>query len=156
MQRWIALAAFVLVLIGGGGVFGYWKYKQGLPDKRFVPLAFNADSTEEQRAAEVAGMRERLLTDVVLTGVVRDCGIESKWDLPSEEAALEELRKRVVIEAGETRINGVPTPTLNIGFTGIAAEQDVLNALAERLMEDVQRIIAPPKPADSAQVPTSF
>ena len=157
MQRWIALAALVLVLIGGGAVFGVWKYKQGLPDKRFVPLEFNADSTEEQREQSVKEMRERLLTDVVLTGVVRDCNIEAKWELPSEEAAVEELRKRAVIEAGETRINGVPTPTLNIGFTGIAAEHDDLNRLAERLMEDVQRLVAPTKPSpDSAQVPTSF
>ena len=155
MQRWIALAALVLCLLGGGAVFGVWKYKQGLPDKRFVPLAFRPDSTEEQRLASVGMMRERLLTDEILIGVVRDCNIEGKWKLPSEQAALEELRKRVVLEAGETRIKGMPVPTLNIGFKGIAAEHDELNALAERLMKDVQRLIAPPK-GESASLPTGF
>jgi hypothetical protein len=155
MQRWIALAALVLCLLGGGAVFGVWKYKQGLPDKRFVPLAFNPDSTEEQRQKSVQDMRERLLTDEILTGVVRDCDVEGKWKLPSEAAAVEELRKRVIIEAGETRIKGMPVATLNIGFKGIAAEHDELNALAERLMKDVQRLVTPPK-GESASLPAGF
>lgn len=155
MQRWIALAALVLCLLAGGAVFGVWKYKQGLPDKRYVPLAFNPESTEEQRQKSVEEMREKLLTDEILTGVVRDCDIEGKWKLPSEQAAIEELRKRVVLESGETRIKGIPVATLNIGFKGIAAEHDDLNALAERLMKDVQRLIAPP-PGESASVPTGF
>ncbi|WP_193210616.1 hypothetical protein [Luteolibacter marinus] len=157
MQRWIALASLVLVLLGGGVVFGYWKHKQGLPDKRYVPLAFNPDSTEEQRQASVKDLRDKLLTDVILTGIVRDCNVESKWELPSEQAAVEELKKRVIIEAGETRIKGVPTPTLNIGFSGIAAEHNDLNALAERLMEDVQRLVAPPEKKPAADpMPTSY
>ena len=143
MQRWIVLGALVLCLLGGGAVFGVWKYKQGQPDRQYVPLAFNPDSTEEQREKSVAELRTALLKDAVLTGIVRDCGIESKWKLASEQAAVDELRKRVIIEAGETRIKGIPTATLNIGFKGIAAETNDLKMLAERLMEDVQRLVQP-------------
>ncbi len=155
MQRWIALAALVLCLLAGGAVFGVWKYKQGLPDKRFVPLAFNPESTEEQRQKSVEEMRERLLTDEILVGVVRDCNVEGKWKLSSEQAAVDELRKRVILESGETLIKGIPVPTLNIGFKGIAAEHNDLNILAERLMKDVQRLIAPAK-GESASLPTGF
>ena len=143
MQRWIVLGALLLTLLGGGSVFVYWKYKQGLPDRQYVPLAFNPESSEEQREKSVAELRQALLTDAVLTGIVRDTGIESKWKLGSEQAAVEELKKRVILEAGETRLKGIPTPTLNIGFKGIAAETRDLQMLSERLMEDVQRLIAP-------------
>lgn len=143
MQRWIVLGALVLTLLGGGTVFGIWKYKRAQPDRQFVPLAFNPESTEEQRQQSVDQLRQALLTDAVLTGIARDCGIEAKWKLGSEQAAVEELKKRVIIEAGETRMQGIPTATLNIGFKGIAAETSELKALAERMMADVQRLVAP-------------
>jgi hypothetical protein len=150
MQRWIVLGALVLTLLGGGAVFGIWKYKQGQPDRQFVPLAFNPESSQEQRERSVAQLRQALLTDAILTGIVRDTGIEAKWKLPSEQAAVEELRKRVILEAGETRLKGIPTATLNIGFKGIAAETHELKMLAERLMADVQRLVAPSGTTTSA------
>lgn len=156
MQRWIVLAALVLCLLGGGTVFGYWKYKQGLPEKRWVPLPFNPDASEAQQQESMKMMRERLLTDEVLTGVVRDCDVQGKWKLSSEEAAVEELRKRVFIDIGETSFKGIPTATLNIGFKGKVGERPELDALAERLMQDVKRFIGPPpspSPDASAEAP---
>lgn len=153
MQRWIVLAALVLCLLGGGSVYGYWRYKQNLPDKRWVPLPFNPEVSEAQRLESVKMMRERLLTDEILTGVVRDCDVQGKWELPSEEAAVEELRKRVFIDAGETVYRGIPAATLNIGFNGKAGERAVLDLLAERMMEDVKRFITPPPPPTAAEAP---
>ena len=142
MQRWIVLAALVLCLLGGGTVYGYWKYKQNQPEKRWVPLQFTAESTEAQREESVVQMRERLIADDILTGLVRDCDVLVKWELPSEDAAIEELKKRVFIEAGEILVKGVPVPTLNIGFRGKVSERADLDQLAERLMEDVKRLVA--------------
>jgi len=155
MQRWIVAAAVVLCLLLGGGAFGYWKYKQSGPDFSYVPLPFNPESTEEQRLQSVKEMKEKLLTDTILTGVVRDCNIEQKWKLSSEQGAVEELRRRVIFEAGETNIKGIPTPTLNIGFRGKVAEHDDLAALAQRMMEDVQRLVIP-KDENSGTVPAKY
>jgi hypothetical protein len=152
MQRWILVAALVLVLLGGGGIFAVWKIKQQHPDFSYVPLSFSAGFTEEQREASVVEMRERLLTDAILTGVVRDCGIVSKWGLPSESAAVAELRKRVILRSGTDQINGVYTDTLQIGFEGVVSENDELQALSRRLMEDVARLIQPP-PAQKTASP---
>ena len=153
MQRWIVVGALVLFLLGGGGLFAVWKVKQNTTrDFSYVPLPFRADSTEEQRKASVEDMREKLLTDEILTGVVRDCNIVSKWSLPSEAAALAELRKRVILKADTNRIDNVDMEVLRIGFEGVVAEHDDLQALSQRLMEDVHRIIA----KDSAKaVPAS-
>lgn len=156
MQRWIVLAALVLCLLGGGSVYGYWKYKQNLPEKRWVPLPFNPEASEAQRLESVKMMRDRLLTDDILTGVVRDCDVQGKWKLPSEEAAVEELRKRVFIDIGETIFKGIPTATLNIGFKGKAGERPELDLLAERLMQDVKRFIGPPPSSESAAESPKF
>jgi hypothetical protein len=74
--------------------------------------------------------------------VVRDCNIVSKWKLPSEAAALAELRKRVILKADTNRLDNVDMEVLRIGFEGVVAEHDDLQALSQRLMEDVHRIIA--------------
>lgn len=151
MQRWIVLAALVLCLLGGGTVFGYWKYKQNQPDRRWVPLPFNPEASQEQRKQSVVEMRERLLTDTILTGVVRDCNVQGKWKLPTEESAVQELKNRVFVDEGEIVVNGVPAATLNIGFRGKVGEQVILDQLSERLMQDVKRLIAPPPPAPGVE-----
>jgi hypothetical protein len=155
MQRWIVLAALVLCLLGGGSMVGVWKYRQNKPEKRWVPLPFNPDATDEQRKQSVLEMRERLITDAILTGVVRDCDVQGKWKLASEGAAVAELRNRVFVDEGETYFNGVPAATLNIGFRGKIGERVELDQFAERLMEDVKRLIAPPQPEPVAE-PAKF
>jgi hypothetical protein len=161
MQRWIVLGALVLSLLGGGLMFGYWKHHQSRPDRQWVPIPFNPESSQEDRDKSVAELRKALLTDAVLTGIVRDCGIESKWKLQSEQAAVEELKRRIIIETGETIIKGIPSATLNIGFKGTVGEQRELKILAERLIADVQRLInqsaqqasTPATPASTSSAP---
>ena len=155
MQRWIVLGALVLSLLGGGLMFGYWKHHQSRPDRQWVPIPFNPESTQAQRDKSVEELRKALLTESVLTGIVRDCGIESKWKLESEQAAVEEIKRRVIIEEGETVIRGIPTATLNVGFKGTVGEQPELRSLAERLIADVQRLIAQSAPSAPAPTPTS-
>jgi len=138
---------------------GYWKHHQSRPDRQWVPIPFDPESTQAQRDKSVEELRKVLLTDAVLTGIARDCGIESKWKLESEQVALEELKRRVFIETGETVIKGIPTATLNIGVKGNVGEQQELRQLAERLIADVQRLVAPtpqkpmPTPASTATAP---
>jgi hypothetical protein len=155
MQRWIVLGALVLSLLGGGLMFGYWKQHQSRPDRQWVPIPFNPESTQEQRDKSVEELRKALLTDTVLTGIVRDCGIESKWKLASEQAAVEELKRRAIIEEGETVLKGIPTATLNIGFKGTVGEQPELRMLSERMIADVQRLVAPGTPPTPEPTPAS-
>jgi hypothetical protein len=146
MQRWIIAGALVLFLLGGGAIFGYWKIKQQTPDFQYLLVTFKPEASSEERAKEAKWMKERLLTDPILTGVVRDCNIVTKWGLPSESAAVEELRGRAIVETGFNAIEGVSTEVLRIGFNGVVAEHADLQALAERLMEDVRRLIQQKQP----------
>lgn len=156
MQRWIVAFVVVLCLLLGGGAFAYWKIKQNGPDFSYVPLAFNPKSTPEQREQTVTEMKEKLLTKETLTQVVRDCNITNKWKLASEEVAVEDIKRRMIFEAGETKINGIPTATLNIGFRGKVSEHKDLVALAQRMMDDVQRLVTPPKAQDAEAIPAKF
>jgi hypothetical protein len=154
MQRWIVVAALLVSLLGGATVAGvWWNHRQNKPDKRWVPLEFNPDLTEAQRQESVLQMRENLLTDAVLTGVVRDCDVQGEWELPSEEAAVAELRKRVFVDAGELMVKGMPVATLNIGVRGTVGQKEYLDRLAGRLIEDVRRLIAPQAPASAGGSP---
>jgi len=151
MQRWIVAGVLVLFLLGGGGLFAVWKVKQRRPDYSYIPLPFNPSSTAAQREATVNELREKLLTDEILTGVVRDCNIVTKWGLPSESAAVAELRRRVIMKAEIDNIQNAPTDVMRVGFTGVVSEHDELEALSQRLIEDVQRAILqkPPEPAST-------
>ncbi len=156
MQRWIVVAALVVCLLGGASVAGiWWNHRQNKPEKRWVPLDFNPESTEVQRQEIVVQMRENLLTDAILTGVARDCDVQGEWEMPSEEAAVAELRKRVFVDAGERMVKGMPVASLNIGFRGTVGQKEYLDRLSGRLMEDVRRMIAP-QPAAPAAGPASY
>ncbi|WP_367871401.1 hypothetical protein [Luteolibacter sp. Populi] len=151
MQRWIVAGVLVLFLLGGGGLFTVWKIKQQRPDFSYIPLPFNPASTAEQREATVKELRDKLLTDEILTGVVRDCNIVTKWGLPSESAAVAELRRRVIMKAEIDTIQNAPTEVMRVGFNGVVSEHQELEALSQRLIEDVQRAISgkPPQPAST-------
>jgi hypothetical protein len=150
MQRWIVVAALVLCLLGGASVAGvWWNHRQNKPEKRWVPLMFTPETTEAQREACLTKMREDLLTDAILTGVVRDCDVQGEWELASEEAAVAELRKRVFVDAGEFMVKGMPVPTLNVGFKGTVGQKAYLDRLANRLKQDVDRLIVPRDEAPS-------
>jgi hypothetical protein len=158
MQRWIVLGALVLSLLGGGLMFLYWKHHQARPDRQWVPLAFDPEASQQQRDKTVEDLRKALFNETVLTGIVRDCGIESKWEFESEQAAVDEIKRRVFIETGETVLKGIPTATVNIGFKGTVREQPELKLLAGRLIKDVERLIAPtlppaPTPASTSSAP---
>lgn len=153
MQRWIIAGALVLFLLGGGGLFAVWKIRQQRPDHQYIPMAYNPTSTPEERARTEKEMRERLVTDAVLTGVVRDCNIVSKWNLPSESAAVQELRDRMIFGTDFDDIQGVKTECLRIGFRGVVSEHKDLEALSKRMMDDVQRILRNDQPGAGSAAP---
>lgn len=148
MQRWIVIIALVLALLGGGAVFGLWKYKQTRPDRVYLPLPFNSETTLEQRRKTADDLRARLLTREILAAVARDTDVAAVWKLGSEEAAIDELNKRAFVEAGEAPVpGGGRVPSLNIGFRGIRSENAMLRNLADRLGKDLQQMIEAEKAA---------
>ena len=98
---------------------------------RMFLVSFDGSATSNSSSDSSSRSSTSSISEPVPSGSRTDCGIESKWKLQSEQAAVEELKRRAIIEVGETTIKGIPSATLNIGFKGNVGEQPELKQLAE-------------------------
>jgi hypothetical protein len=150
MQRWIALATVVVLLLGIGGGALVWNHRRNRPDKVWVPLPFSPEASEDARKTFAKQLDTELRKKSVLLGVATDVQLAEKFGLPSTEAAAEELGKRLFVELGTADTTMGKTPSLNIGVNGKSKEHAFLGQIAERLMQEVKRILGvKEKPAPS-------
>lgn len=141
MQRWIALAAVVVLVLGIGGGALLWNHRRNRPDKVWVPLPLSPEAPEDARETFAKQLDTELRKPSVLLGVATDIQLAEKFGLPSPEAAADELGKRLFVEIGQSDTAIGKTISLNIGVSGKTREHALLGQIAERLMEDVKRIL---------------
>lgn len=144
MQRWILwgiLAAVGLVLIGGGGLYGYREYSQGKPAPVWVPIPLNPTISLEQQEEVAAQVSKSLRADEVLGAVVLDLGLIEKFGVTDEGAAIAELGRRLFVEAGTMATQMGENPSLNVGMRGSRREKDLSGEVAERIVKDVFRMM---------------
>ncbi|MFT4176553.1 MAG: hypothetical protein QM627_07835 [Luteolibacter sp.] len=142
MQRWIVIGVIAVVLAFGGGGYGLWSYRQHRPDKIWVPLPLNPALSDEHRAKVTEELKTKLLaSDEILARVCTELSLAEKWNLPSTDAAVAELKKRMFIEIGETSISGTTVPTANVGVSGKRKERKLLGEISTRLMKEVWQIL---------------
>ena len=141
MQRWIALAVVVVLLLGTGGGALVWNHRRNRADKVWVPLQLNPESQEDARKTVAKQLDTELRKPSVLLGVATDVQLAESFGLLTTEAAAEELGKRLFVEVGQADTSMGKVPSLNIGVNGKSREHDLLGKIAERLMQDVKRIL---------------
>jgi hypothetical protein len=141
MQRWIALVTVVLLLLGVGGGVLIWNHRQNRPDKVWVPLPLNPETPEDARSNLAKQLDTELRKPSVLKGVAADVQLATKLGLPSDEAAVAELTKRLFVEVGTADTSMGRIPSLNIGVNGKSREHELLGQVSIRLMKDVRRIV---------------
>lgn len=141
MQRWIALAVVVVLLLGIGGGVLVWNHRRNRPDKVWVPLPLSPEAPEDARKALAKQLDTELRKPSVLLGVATDVQLAEKFGLPTTEAAADELGKRLFVELGQADTPMGKAPSLNIGLNGKSKENALLRKIAERLMQDVKRIL---------------
>ncbi len=140
MQRWMMIAGivFMLGLVGLTGGYVWLKNERAnRPDRIWVPIALNPELTHEQHETFAEELYEQLVTDEILASVASDLGLQQRWNHSSSETTVEELHERVFIEIGEHQ----HMPSLNIGFTGIRRENELLREMTSRLIEDFQEMM---------------
>lgn len=139
MQRWIVIGCVVVFLLLGGGAFGLYEYRQNKPDQSYLPIPFNVDATEAQKAESVKGVQKNLLTDKILAVVAKDCGAKDYFKSASDADALNEVKTRAFVEsAADKNQAGVNFPSMRIGFRGKRKEMPMLSQLAERLGKELR------------------
>ena len=133
MQRLIAASLIVLVLLIGGGGFGYWAYRQNRAYPIYVLLKVNPETSTAKRDEIAKSLKAQLSEPELLLKVSKDVGLKAKWHLASDEAGAAELKKRLFVNVAET--------TIDIGVSGKKKEKVVSGEIVTRLMEDVRRIL---------------
>jgi len=150
MQRWIALATVMFVLLGAGGWYFRHDYNMKRPDRIWCPIP--VDKLEEGDRKKLADQLGRQLHDPArLAAIVKDLQLTSKFNVASEQAAVADLAGRVFVELGTADSPlGTKVPSLNIGVNGTRRENALLREISARQMDDVWPLLgmkAPPKKA---------
>jgi len=137
----IAGMVFMLGCVGLMGGYTWLKNERAnRPDRIWVPIALNPELSYEQHQEFAEHIREKLITNQVLEKISSDLNLQSRGQFATEEAAVTDLRMRLICEVGEYNY----APSLNLGFRGASRENAMLRELTERLMEDFKKIVIPP------------
>ncbi len=62
-------------------------------------------------------------------------------DVPTEDAAIEELKDRLFVKVGTAETPNGDVPSINIGFDGNGKEKEATSAAATRVIKDVWKMI---------------
>jgi len=137
---------FMLGCVGLMGGYMWLKNERAnRPDRIWVPNRLNTELSHEQHVTFAEGIRERLASDEVLSKISLEMNLRERGNFPTEEAAVNDLRARLMCEVGEYNY----APSLNVGFRGVSRENQLLRELTARLMEEFQKIISPSAPTDT-------
>ena len=146
MQRWIVIALVGAILVGLGGGFALWNYRQNRPDRVWVRQPLNPELPVADRDRLAAEVKAKILEGTAIPDMVRDVGLAVKLDLPSDAAAETEARNRLFVEIGEFEGPSGTIPLLNVGFT---CQRKTHNAMADasmRVMKDVWKMLGIKEP----------
>jgi hypothetical protein len=135
------LAVIGLLLLAGGGYYGFHQYRMGKSSPRWVPLPLRYDVPMEQQKELARQLEEKLRNDDFLKTVVVDAKLKEGFKVESEEAALEELKRRMFVKVGSFQSPTGSVPSVNIGLEGTRREQAVLDAGSMGLIKEVWRLM---------------
>ena len=146
MQRWIIAAGVFLVLLVGGGAFGYRTYKQNRPTRVWLQVQINPEASAESRSATVKMLTQRLGEHARLARVSKDVGLTRKMKVATDDAAANDLEKRLFVELGEFDTPKGKVPSINIGLNCKVKESATMGAVITRMGKDLARILGLPEP----------
>lgn len=136
MRKWLIPGIVAFVLLLGGAAFGIRIIKQNRPAPFWVEIPIKLPSDGAQLEKLEKDLRQRVLSDDILVPVVREMDLARRWDLPGEQAAVAELRRRAFVQFKDTGF-------LKIGLNGkrkdMATTSEVAKKLGDRFMATAQR-----------------
>ncbi|MFU8892282.1 MAG: hypothetical protein ACNA8L_01520 [Luteolibacter sp.] len=134
----------MIVMLGCVGLMGGYTWlkneRANRPDRIWVPIPLNTELSHEKHLEFADKLRDRLASDEILGNISHELKLLSRGNFATEEAAVTDLRMRLICEVGEYNY----APSLNVGFRGKRRENALLRELTERLMQDFQAIVNRP------------
>lgn len=147
MQRRIVIGVVVAFLAAGGGAFAWWNHKQNLPAPMWVPLPVRGEFSAEECNQTVRELNSRLREPELLRKVAEDIGLAQKWDVGSEREAVQRLSGVVFVRMGDMKSPMGSVPAVHIGVAGKVKDRELSGKIAERLMQDVWKILGVQPPS---------
>ncbi len=129
------------MLIGGGGVFGFWTIRQNRDYPVWVPLAINSELPPQKRADLAKELKAKLSNREILAKISKELTLTKDFGLATDEAVADELAKRLFVDVGEIGTPQGASPALNIGFSGKKKDKEATGKAAIRLMDEVAKIL---------------
>jgi len=126
MRKWLIPGIVAFVLLLGGAVFGIHVLKQNRPAPFWVKIPVRLPADGEQLEKFEKDLRQRVQSDDFLLPVVRELDLARRWNLPGDQAALAELRRRVFV-----RFQGADV--LELGLNGKRKEMATTSEVAQKL-----------------------
>jgi len=150
MQRWIVVALIGAILVGLGGGFGLWTYRQNKPSPVWVPLALNDSVPPEKREDLAKEIKKKLLEGTLMRDAVKETGLAGKRGFTSDSEAEEEAKKLLFVEVGEADnpATGQKVPSINIGFKAQRKLYKPYGEVAMRVMKEVWKMLGIKAPED--------
>lgn len=143
------MIAGMVVMLGCVGLTGGFMWlkneRANRPDRIWYAIKLEPHLSHEQHQEFADKVREQLATDEILGKISREMNLRERGGFPTEEAAVIDLRARLICEVGEFNYK----PSLDVGFRGKSRENAMLRELTGRLMEDLQVILNMSAPYDS-------
>ena len=130
-----------LILLVGGAFVARKEYYASKPGPIWVPLTLTVGISMEEQNALADQIDERLRDDDLLRQIVIDADLQNGFNQPTEEAAIEELKRRLFAKAGSADTPQGSVPSVNVGVTGTRREHEVLERAAKRIIKDVWRMM---------------
>lgn len=146
MQRRIVAGVIALLLVLGGLGFGLWTYKQNRPYPVWIAMPVNPELPTENREKLVKELKNRLEEGASLARVSKDLALANTWALKSDDEAVAELKKRLIVNSSEGNLGKGKPPTINVGIRGKNKEKELSGKIASRLMEEAFKILGIEKP----------
>lgn len=144
MQRrmlWAVLAIFGLVVLFFGAKYAKKEYRLRQPDRIWVPITLRQDLSMEDQKKLAEQIEEKLRANEILKAIVMDVGLQAKFKQSSEDAAMEELDRRLFVDVGSADTPNGSVPSINIGVSGTGREKKILEETSMRIIRDVWRMI---------------
>jgi hypothetical protein len=138
-----------MMLVVGGGGFAYWTYRQNRPTPVWVPILVNTELDPVKHEELSKDLKTKLMTPEFLLQVSKDLQLASKWQLPSDQAAAEEIAKRLFVRVGEADTPTGRVPSINVGLNGPKKDFALSGEIAMRMMKDVWKILGIKPPPGS-------
>lgn len=149
MQRWIVAGILAVVLVIGGGLYGYKAYKMSRPHPIWLALPIRVDLEKEKRDQIIDSLKTKLSEPELLEKVSKELGLPAKMELPNDDACVKEMQERLFIRTGDADTPMGKIPALHIGMKGTNRNRETTGEIVNRIRPEVFEILGidpPPNP----------